>query len=165
MRTSDITEPDFLKAVEAIDSGNIDDLQRLLNSNPGLLTTRLQTPNEEGYFKNPYLLWFVADNPIRHDKLPPNIVDVTKMIIAALQQLNCDDYQYIVDYTLGLVCTGRIPKECGVQIPLMDLLIANGARVKGSVLGPIGQHNFEAAAYLLDKGAEYNLGTAVGLNR
>lgn len=47
----------------------------------------------------------------------------------------------------------------------MELLINKGAKVKGSVLGPIGQHNFEAAIYLLEKGSDYNLATAVGLGR
>ena len=165
MKNSDITDTFFREAVEAIDTGNIASLQQLLETNTELVTKRLDTPNEEGYFKNPYLLWFVADNPIRHEKLPPNIVEVTKTIVETLQKSNDSNYQYIIDYTLGLVCTGRIPKECGVQIPLMELLIDNGARVKGSVLGTIGQHNFEAAKFLLDNGSDYNLATAVGLNK
>ncbi|HEX5152720.1 MAG TPA: ankyrin repeat domain-containing protein [Parafilimonas sp.] len=164
MKNSDIQDPLFRKAVEAIDAGNISLLQQLLEANPELVTKRLDAPNE-GYFKNPYLLWFVADNPIRHEKLPSNIVDITQTILKALQDNPGDNYQHQVDYALGLVCTGRIPKECGVQIPLMELLISNGARVKGSVLGPIGQHNFEAAKFLLAKGADYNLATAVGLDQ
>jgi Ankyrin repeats (many copies) len=163
MKNSDITDPVFRDAVDAIDSGNISLLQQLLETNPQLVTRRLDIPIE-GYFANPYLLWFVADNPIRHEKLPSNIVEVTRIIIEALQKNPDDNYQYQVDYTLGLVCTGRIPKECAVQIPLMELLIKEGARVKGSVLGPIGQHNFEAAKFLLDKGSDYNLATAVGLD-
>ncbi|MFT3907957.1 MAG: hypothetical protein QM737_00915 [Ferruginibacter sp.] len=163
MKNSDIADTTFREAVEAIDSGNIVLLQQLLAANTNLVTKRL--PKQEGYFKDPYLLWFVANNPIRHEKLPANIVEVTKIIIGALQKTNDINYQYIIDYTLGLVCTGRIPKECGVQIPLMELLINKGARVKGNVLGPIGQHNFEAANFLLEKGADYNLATAVGLNR
>ena len=165
MKNSDIRDPLFREAVEAIDTGNIPLLSQLLHANPALATKRLDTPNEEGYFKNPYLLWFVADNPIRHEKLPPNIVEITQTILEALRNNPGDNYQYQVDYALGLVCTGRIPKECGVQIPLMELLINKGARVKGSVLGSIGQHNFEAAKFLLDKGADYNLATAVGLDR
>jgi peptide-methionine (S)-S-oxide reductase len=165
MKNSDIQDPLFREAVEAIDAGNIFLLQQLLEENPGLVTKRLETPNEEGYFKNPYLLWFVADNPIRHEKLPANIVKVTQAILEALQNNPGDDYQHQVDYALGLVCTGRIPKECGVQIPLMELLISKGAKAKGSVLGPIGQHNFEAAKFLLAKGSDYNLATAVGLGR
>jgi len=165
MKNSDITDTLFREAVEAIDTGNIASLQQLLEANTELVTKRLDTPNEEGYFKNPYLLWFVADNPIRHEKLPANIIEVTKLIIETLQKRNNINYQYIIDYTLGLVCTGRIPKECSVQIPLMELLVNKGARVKGNVLGPIGQHNFEAAKFLLDKGADYNLATAIGLNK
>jgi ankyrin repeat protein len=164
MKNAEITNPLFHEAVEAIDSGNITALQQLLETNPGLVTRRLDVPTE-GYFAHPYLLWFVADNPIRHEKLPPNIVEVTRTIIQALQKNPHLSYQHQVDYTLGLVCTGRIPKECAVQVPLMELLINEGAKVKGSVLGPIGQHNFDAAKYLLNKGSDYNLGTAVGLDR
>ncbi|MBX2951059.1 MAG: ankyrin repeat domain-containing protein [Leadbetterella sp.] len=165
MSNSYITDTLFRDAVEAIDTGNIIALQQLLGVNADLVTKRLDTPNEDGYFKNPYLLWFVADNPIRHEKLSPNIVEVTKTIIKALQKSNDNNYQFIIDYTLGLVSTGRIPKECGVQIPLMEVLINNGAKVKGGVLGSIGHHNFEVAKFLLDKGADYNLATAVGLDK
>ncbi len=164
MKNSDVTDPLFLEAVAAIDQGDTASLQKLLHEHPHLATQRLDTPNE-GYFKNPYLLWFVADNPIRHDKLPSNIVEVAKLIIEVLQKANDNNYQYIIDYTLGLLATGRIPKECGVQIPLMDLLLTNGASVKGNVLGPIGQNNLDAASFLLDKGADDNLATAVGLGR
>lgn len=165
MENSDIENSLFRAAVEAIDNGNISVLKHLLEGNSELVTERLDTPNEEGYFKNPYLLWFVADNPIRHDRLPPNIVEVTKIIIDTLQKRKSDNYQHILDYTLGLVSTGRVAKECKVQIPLMELLIKEGARVKGSVLGPIGQRNYEAAEFLLDKGSNNNLASAVGLSR
>lgn len=164
MKTSEITDTKFREAVEAIDSGNITALQRLVEITPELVTRRLDFPTE-GYFARPYLLWFVADNPIRHELLPPNIVEVTATIIKALQKNPHDSYQHHLDYTLRLVCTGRIPKQCGVQLPLMELLIKEGAKVKGSVLGPIGQHNFKAAKYLLEKGSDYNIATAVGLNQ
>jgi hypothetical protein len=165
MKNSDIANSLFREAVEAIDNGKISALQHLLERNPELVMQRLDAPNEEGYFKDPYLLWFVADNPIRNEKLSSNIVEVTKVIIDALQKSKNENYQYIIDYTLGLVCTGRIPKEYKMQIPLMELLVKEGARAKGSVLGPIGQHNFEAARFLLEKGSDYNLATAVGLGR
>jgi Ankyrin repeats (3 copies) len=165
MKNNDSSSTLFYKAVAAIDTGDIELLKELLHTNPQLVTKPLDTPNSKGYFKNPYLLWFIADNPIRHEKLPANIAAITKIIIEALQKSNHKNYQHIIDYTLGLVCTGRIPKECGVQIDLMELLINEGAKVKGSVLGPIGQRNFEAAEFLINKGASYNLGTAVGLNK
>jgi hypothetical protein len=165
MKNADITDPVFREAVDAVDTGDIAKLEQLLQQHPQLITTPLHTPKEEGYFKNPYLLWFVADNPIRREKLPANIVEVTRIILKALQKNAADNYQQQVNYALDLVCTGRIPKECNVQIPLMELLINEGAIVKRSVLGAIGQHNFEAAEYLLSRGADYDLATAVGLNR
>src|SRR5258707_1323827 len=162
MKNTDITDPLFREAVDAIDAGNVPVLKRLLEAHPLLVTNRLDAPTK-GYFARPYLLWFVADNPIRHEKLPPNIVEVTQVIIEVLQKSRDEPYQHIIDYTLGLVATGRIPRECRVQIPLMELLVNSGAKIKGSVLGPIGQHNFEAAEWLLRKGSKYDLATAVGL--
>jgi ankyrin repeat protein len=164
MKTSEISDPIFRHAVEAIDTGNITALQKILETNPELVTRQLDVPIE-GYFASPFLLWFVADNPIRSEKLPSNIVTITESIIKALQNNPLDSYQHQLDYALELVCTGRIPKECEVQLPLMELLIKEGANVKGSVLGLIGQHNFEAAKYLLEKGSDYNLATAVGFER
>lgn len=164
MQTADITDPLFREAVEAIDGGDIAKLKHLLTSHPYLATTRLASP-AEGYFAHPYLLWFVADNPIRHNKLPGNITAIAQVIIDVLKQSGDDNYQHIIDYTMGLVVTGRIPRECNVQLPLMEVLVNNGTQVKGSVLGPIGQHNFEAAEWLLNKGLDYNVATAVGLNR
>ena len=164
MKNEEINDAVFRAAVEAIDSGDLSTLRHLLETDPSLSNRRLDTPTE-GYFAHPYLLWFVADNPIRHEKLPPNIVEVTQAIIDTLQPAGGDQYKYILNYTLGLVATGRIPKECRVQIPLMELLVSRGAQVGGKALGPIGQHNFEAAEWLLAKGADYGLAAAVGLDR
>jgi len=164
MKNEEISDPIFRAAVEAIDGGDLISLRRLLEDKPSLVTKRLDRP-AKGYFAEPYLLWFVADNPIRHDKLPANIVEVATVILDKLQPLGYEHYQHIINYTLGLVVTGRIPKECKMQIPLMELLVDRGAQIKGKVLGPIGQHNFEAAEWLLAKGSEYDLATAVGLGR
>ena len=35
------------------------------------------------YFRNANLLEFVAENPVRHGKLPRNILEVTKVILDA----------------------------------------------------------------------------------
>lgn len=165
MNYSDITDPLFREAVQAIDLGAVVELQRILEQYPQLTTTRLPTPSNEGYFKNPYLLWFVANNPIRNQHLPSSILEITELIIECLQGCKNEHYQFIMDYTLGLVSTGRIVRETGVQIQLMKLLVKKGAIVKESVLGPLALHSFEAAAFLLDNGARYDLATAVGLNK
>jgi hypothetical protein len=64
VKNSDITHPLFREAVEMIDAGNLTALEQLLTRHPQLASERLDVPSE-GYFKKPYLLWFVADNPIR----------------------------------------------------------------------------------------------------
>src|SRR5258706_10336882 len=143
MNNSDIKDPLFRKAVEWIDSGNVPALQHLLESNPTLVAKRLETP-AEGYFKLPYLLWFVADNPIRHEKLPTNICDITHLIIKSVKQNAEDSLQEQLDYTLGLVATGRIPRESGVQKEWIDLLIDAGA-TPGNGIGALAHGNIDAA--------------------
>ena len=157
-----ITDPLFREAVDAIDAGNITALQNLLTTHPQLISTRLDAP-EEGYFKHPYLMWFVADNPIRNEKLPANIVNVTRLLIETAQKNAFDDFQYCIDYTLGLVSTGRVPRECGVQIELIDLLIDAGASPGGSI-GALAHGNIDAARHLIERGGELTLATAVGLD-
>lgn len=47
MNNSDIPDPLFLKAVEAIDAGNVPLLSALLNENPELISKRLDTPRKD----------------------------------------------------------------------------------------------------------------------
>ncbi|MEO6981033.1 MAG: ankyrin repeat domain-containing protein, partial [Mucilaginibacter sp.] len=115
------------------------------------------------YFDSPYLLWFVADNPIRNEKLPVNIVEVAALLITEVQKLAPDMVQKQLDYALGLVATGRIPRECGVQIQLMDVLIDAGA-TPGGGSGALAHGNVEAAAHLIKRGGKLTLATAVGLD-
>jgi len=164
MKNSDINDAVFLEAVEAIDTGNISLLKDLLDKHPRLVHDRVSTPNEEGYFKDPYLLWFVADNPIRHPKLPGNITEITALIIQKQKQENVTTLKSQLDYTLGLVATGRIPRESGVQIALMDLLIDEGA-TPGKGAGALAHGNKEAAGHLIERGGKLTLSVAIGLDR
>ena len=163
METSDITDPLFREAVDAIDNGNITLLQHLLETNPQLITKRLDTP-AEGYFKHPYLLWFVADNPIRNEKLPANIVEITSLLISFARQYAKESFQDQINYTFGLVETGRVPRECGVQIDLIDLLIDNGVG-PGNGQGALAHGNIEAAKHIIEKSGTITLTAAVCLDR
>jgi hypothetical protein len=157
----EIADPLFRQAVDYIDTGNEAALQQLLETNPELVAKRLDSP-EGGYFKDPYLLWFVADNPIRHEKLPANIAAIARLIIGYMKIHAKDSFQNQIGYALGLVVTGRIPKECGVQIELMDLLMDEGA-IPGNGHGAIAQYNLDAARRLIEKGGELTLATAICL--
>jgi peptide-methionine (S)-S-oxide reductase len=163
MKNADITDAIFLQAVEAIDAGNINALKSLLSDYPRLITKPLDRPGGD-YFKNPYLLWFVADNPIRVDKLAPNIVEITRLLVKEVKNYAHDSWQKQLDYTLGLVVTGRIPRECGVQIEMIDLLIDEGAQPGGGI-GAIAHGNIGAAKRLVERGGEFTLAAAVGLKQ
>jgi hypothetical protein len=155
MKNAEITDPLFREAVEAIDAGDITLLKKLLTLHPKLATDRLAYPNGQ-YFRDPYLLWFVADNPIRIDKLPPNIVAVSRLLIQYLKQEAPDSIQKQLDYTLGLVETGSISRECGVQIKMIDLLIDAGA-TPGDVMGAFAHGNVDAAKHLISRGGTAKL--------
>ena len=153
----------FREAVAAIDQGKFEALQELLTKNPELVGARLDEPTE-GYFQQPYLLWFVADNPIRHGKLPANIVAISALIISKIKAQNLDTLQVQLDYTLGLVVTGSTPRNSGVQIELMDLLIDEGANI-GRGHGALAHGNIAASQRLLERGGELTLTTAICLDR
>ncbi len=160
---SEISDRQFRQAVEAIDTGNIALLHNLLLSNPKLVSKRLDSPTE-GYFKHPYLLWFVAQNPIRNETVPSNIVDITKLVVQFIRQNAPDSFQEQIDYTLGLVATGRVPRESGVQIEWIDYLVDEGAN-PGNGLGALAHGNKVAAAKLIERGGKLTLTTAIGLDR
>ena len=158
-----IKDPLFRDAVEAIDKGKLDVLQGILAKHPELVSMRLDSP-AEGYFQQPYLLWFVADNPIRHGKLPANVVAISALIISKIKEQNLDTLQVQLDYTLGLVVTGSTPRNSGVQIELMDLLIDEGANL-GRGHGALAHGNIAATQRLLERGGELTLPTAICLDR
>ncbi|QEC78280.1 ankyrin repeat domain-containing protein [Mucilaginibacter ginsenosidivorax] len=163
MKNADITNPLFRQAVEAIENGDIGLLTILIAENRQLVQDKLDLP-EPGYFQDPYLLWFVADNPIRNSTLPPNIADVTQLLVGFVKEFAAGTMQHQLDYALGLVATGRIPRECGVQIALMDVLIDAGAKPGGG-LGALAHGNFDAASHLIKRGGKLTLAAAIGLDR
>ena len=55
-----------------------------------------------------------------------------------------DTAQEQLDYTLGLVATGHVPRDSGVQLTLMDHLIDAGAKPGGSVLAATVSIAFKA---------------------
>jgi hypothetical protein len=175
----------FHEAVSAIDAGDVPALERQLVAHPNLVRNRLESPGVwlrdqvgdalEGFFARPYLLWFVAEDPVRNGKLPSNIVQVAQTIIDAAKRQHTDSLQEQLDYTLRLVCWSWIARECGVQVGLIDLLADEGASVDGHHLygdrygtntdAAIYNGNFSAAERLLEHGAAVTLTTALCLGR
>lgn len=153
-----IEDPVFRHAVDLIDVGDAAGLSSLLQQHPKLVHQHVVFEGGN-YFRNPTLLEFVAENPIRHGKLPANIVEVTKIILDAGPGTEA------VKETLGLVATGRVPRECGVQIPLINLLCDHGADPDGALRASLSHGEFEAANALIARDARIDLPVAAALGR
>jgi peptide-methionine (S)-S-oxide reductase len=163
MKSPDIEDPLFRKGVEAIEAGDAIVLKTLLTLNSELIAKRLNY-QEGGYFKEPYLLWFVADNPIRTGKLSANIVDITRLLIQFVKENDLQNAQNQLDYTLELVISGRTTRACGVQIEMIDVLLDAGASLNG-IMGAITNGNLDAARHLIKRGAKLTLTGAVALDQ
>src|ERR1700682_5551855 len=110
----------FRRAVQLLDAGDVAGLRAHLNQHPNLVHQRVAFEGGN-YFRNPTLLEFVAENPVRHGTLPANIVEVTKVI------LDAGPSQSAQNETLMLISTGSVARECRMQLPLIDLLCDYGA--------------------------------------
>ncbi|MDP4265093.1 MAG: ankyrin repeat domain-containing protein [Bacteroidota bacterium] len=158
---TDIKEPLFRQAVEAVDAGNISLLKDLLAEHPDLINQSTWFPGG-GYFECPCLIYFVAGNPTRNSTLPENILGIMKVLIENVKQ-HATNKQEQLDYTLGLIESGRIPRECGKQIAMMDLLIDAGAK-PGNGSAALAHGNIDAAKHLIKRGGEYTLVAAACFN-
>lgn len=153
-----IEDATFRRAVELLDAGDVAGLRAHLLQHPDLV--RQHVAFEGGnYFRNPTLLEFVAENPVRHGTLPANIVDVTRVI------LDAGVAQSALNETLMLVSTGRVPRECGMQLPLIDLLCDHGADPDSAIHAAALHGEFEAVNALLRRGARIDLPVAAALGR
>jgi len=159
-----MTDNLFLEAVSAIDAGDVAALERLLSAHPELVRDRLDDGDQgEEYFRRPYLLWFVAENPIRIGKLPQNIVQVTRAILEAAERQGTLREQ--IDYALALVCSGRVARESGAQGELIDVLCDAGADPNGALMAALAHGEIAAAERLIERGAGLTLLAAVCLGR
>jgi len=119
----------------------------------------------DGVFERPYLLWFVAEDPVRNGRLPGNIADVTRVIIRAAEREGAETLREQLDYALKLVSWSWIARNCNVQIELIDVLIDAGAALDGSPENALVNGNFAAAEHLVARGAPVSWATALCLAR
>ena len=154
-----IPDSTFRAAIKAIDDGDLTSLTILLDTQPHIITEPVHFP-DGGYFEYPYLLYFIADNPIRNGRLPANVIDILERLLNALSHPGVSNAKEQLDYTLGLVATGRTPKESGHQIGMMEMLVKAGATPANS-LGALAQHNIEAALWLEEQTGRHSLAVAV----
>jgi len=151
-----IEDPVFRHAIDRMDAGDEAGLRAHLKQHPQLARQRVWFEGGN-YFRNPSLLEFIAENPIRRGSMPANVVAVAEVILdAGVDQAGLDE-------TLGLVSSGRIARESGAQVPLIELLCGRGADADRAVLPAVGHGEFEAARALIRLGARLSLSVAAAL--
>jgi len=176
MHALDAVDDRFREAVKAIDAGDVARLERLLHAHPGLARERLEAPGAwlrdrvgdalDGFFHRPYLLWFVAEDPVRNGTLPPNIAQVARAIVHAARREDGGPVGEQLDYALRLVAWSWIARECGVQRDLIDVLMDAGATPAESIAqDALVNGSFAAAAHLVERGARLTLAAALCLER
>jgi len=175
MDESTTLDPIFQRAVSAIDAGDVKELEQIVAINPRLVRERLNAPGAwlrdkvgsalDGFFERPYLLWFVAEDPVRNGRLPGNIADVTRMIVRAAEREGVETLREQIDYALRLVSWSWIARDCHVQIALIDVLIDAGAALDKNAENAVMNGNFAAAEHLVARGAPVSLATALCLGR
>jgi len=153
-----IEDAAFRRAVELLDAGDAAGLRAHLKRHPNLV--RQHVVFEGGnYFQSPTLLEFTAENPVRHGRLPKNIVQIAGVILDAGAE------QPALNETLELVASGRVPRECGVQIPLVELLCARGADPNTAMRTAAMHGEFAAVDALMRRGGRMDLPVAAALGR
>ena len=148
----------FRRAVELLDAGDATGLRAHLKQHPNLVQQHVVFEGGN-YFREPTLVEFVAENPIRHGTLPANIVELARIILDAGPSHSAKNE------TLMLVSTGRVPRECRAQVPLINLLCDCGADLNSAVQAAALHGEFEAVNALIARGARINLPVAAALGR
>lgn len=173
MADPDLLDSLFCEAVSAIDVGDVATLEQLLTRHPRLLRERLDSPGSwlrdkvggalEGFFERPYLLWFVAEDPVRNNELPANIASIARVIIRAAERAGVESLQEQLDSALRLVAWSWVARDCDVQIGLIDALVDAGASFGSTPEDALVNGNFDAARHLVERGAQLTLAAALCL--
>lgn len=156
----------FEEAADAIVSGDIDTLRRLLDENPELIHEKSTREHRCT------LLHYVGANGFEgfRQKSPKNAVEIAELLLERGADVDAvTSGEMGVGTTLGLVATSVHPHRAGVQIPLLELLIKHGASVEGlpgkwnPLRAALANDRPEAARFLAEKGATLDLQSAAGV--
>ncbi|MDE3173957.1 MAG: ankyrin repeat domain-containing protein, partial [Gemmatimonadota bacterium] len=153
----------FERAADAIVSGDLPALERLLAQHPALVRERSSREHRAT------LLHYVSANGVEswRQKTPPNAVDVARLLLDAGAVVDAEADVYGGGATtLGLVVTSAHPRAAGVQNALADLLLDRGARMHARVAWYCLMNGCpEAAAHVVERGAPLDLESAAGIGR
>jgi hypothetical protein len=157
-----------------MDAGDLAGLRQVLTAHPEVVRERSDSDAREyvGYFHGATLLHHVAGNPIR-GPLPPNIVDVARVLIEAGADVKATCGDRGGGTVMGLVASAAQMAESGLYRPMIDLLIASGYSFDDEprLLAVCLYHTVECQKqrdvgdYLAAKGAKVDLVFAAALGR
>ena len=158
----------FESAADAIVTGDIATLARLLRENPGLVHARSEREHRAP------LIHYVAANGVEdfRQKTPQNIVEITRLLLKAGAEVDATTDAYGGPSTaLGLAATSYHPAKAGVDIPLLEILLKHGALPDGApggwhtVTSALANGRPRAAQFLARHGAKLDLEGAAGVGR
>jgi WD40 repeat protein len=160
----------FESAVDAIVTGDAVRLGALLKAHPELARARSTRDHHST------LLHYVSANGVEDFRqiTPANIVALTRLLLDAGADVNAASAAYGGGSTaLGLVATSIHPEQAGVQIELLETLLAHGATIEGEqagndhgvVIGCLANGQPAAARFFADRGAPLNIVEAAGVGR
>lgn len=160
----------FEAAADAIVSGDVPTLKKLLGDQPDLVRERSTREHRST------LLHYVSANGVENfrQKTPKNIVEITKLLLDAGAEVDAESAAYGGCTALGLVATSIHPEQAGVQIPLLETLLDRGARMDRPSTGGNGHALINsclangqpgAAEFFACLGAPMDLEAAAALGR
>ncbi|MGZ5443734.1 MAG: ankyrin repeat domain-containing protein [Thermoanaerobaculia bacterium] len=163
LRNAESADAKFEAAAEAIVSGDVATLRRLLHEDSSLIHRRSTRTHRST------LLHYVSANGIEdfRQKTPPNIVEIATVLLDAGADVNAESDAYGGHSTpLGLVATSVHPERAGAQIALMELLLARGARIDPQAVNAcVANGRLVAARFLATRGEPLDLIGAAGIGR
>jgi ankyrin repeat protein len=158
----------FESAADAIVSGDLATLQRLLRQNPELI--RARSAREHGAT----LLHYVSTNGLEgyRQKTPQNIAQIAETLLEAGAEVDARAGVYGGgSTTLSLTATSIHPLKAGVQNALLGLLLDHGATFEGAgrghalIVSCLANGHHAAAVFLASRGAPLDLEGAAGVGR
>ena len=156
-------ESRFEAAVDAVASGDLETLRRLLDEEPRLI--RMRSMREHGAA----LLHYVAANGVEgyRQRTPKNAVEIAELLLRSGADVDATAHVYGGGATtLGLVATSGHPERVGVQEELMHLLLEHGARIgDGLVRTCLANGRGKAAEFLAERVAHLEFDEAAGVGR
>jgi hypothetical protein len=153
----------FEAAADAIVSGDIASLDRLLREDPGLI--RARSARRHGAT----LLHYVSANGVEdyRQKTPANVVAITELLLNAGAEIETTANVYGGGCTvLGLAATSIHPELAGVQEALLQTLLDHGAKLGHSIVSAcLANGRRIASEFLANHGASLNIAEAAGVGR